>query len=87
MSDGFRDGVREFSPLEGGREGGLEAGRDDGFEVLPLVGWILSKLLSDRSRGTSAFSLFGVCFPVLENMRVRREAMVALVGLPAGDNA
>lgn len=87
MSDGFRDGAREFSPLEGGLEGGLEAGRDGGFEVLPLRGWILSKLLSDRSRGTSLFSLVGVFFPVLENMRVRRAAMVAFVGLPAGDNA
>lgn len=85
MSDGFRDGVREFSPLEGGLEGGLEAGRDDGFEVLPLRGWILSKLLSDRSRGTSLFSLGGVFFPVLENMRVRRAAIVDLVGLAAGD--
>jgi hypothetical protein len=85
LSDGFRDGVREFSPLEGGLEGGLEAGRDDGFEVLPLRGWILSKLLSDRSRGTSLFSLGGVFFPVLENMRVRRAAIVDLVGLAAGD--
>jgi hypothetical protein len=42
---------------------------------------MLSKLLSERSRCTSC-SRGGVDFPVLENMRVRREAMVALVGLP-----
>jgi len=42
---------------------------------------MLSKLLSDRSRCTSC-SRVGVDFPVPENMRVKREAMVALVGLP-----
>lgn len=52
-----------------------------------MIGWILSTLLSDSSRGTSLFSLLAVCFAVVENMRVRRAAIVALVGLPAEDNA
>lgn len=79
--------MREVAPREGGLDGGLDAGREDGFEVLPLVCWMLSKLLSDRSRWTSLFSLVGVFFPVLENMRVRRAAIVALVGFPAGESA
>lgn len=81
FKDGFRDGVREFAPLEGGLEGGLE----EGFDVLPFVWGTLSKLLSEW--WTSLFSLVGVFFPVLENMRVRRAAMVALVGFPAGESA
>lgn len=79
--------MREVAPREGGLEGGLELGLDEGFDVLPFVCWMLSKLLSDRSRWTSLFSLVGVFFPVLENMRVSRAAMVALVGFPVGEKA
>jgi hypothetical protein len=57
------------------------------MDVLPFVWGTLSKLLSDRSRWTSLFSLVGVFFPVLENMRVSRAAMVAFVGFPAGEQA